>query len=168
MEIKELQKLSRKDLLEMLIEQSEELLQTKARLQELEDQIADRNIRIDKAGSIAEAALSLNGLFEAAEAAGQQYLDNIKMLSQRQEQVCERLEKKSLEIAKQRVAETREKCEALEAETKVKCYQMTARAKVESKRYWNEVYAKLEKFYDDHAGLKELLSMDAEKRISDD
>lgn len=168
MEIKELQKLSRKDLLEMLIEQSEELLQTKARLQELEEQIADRNIRIDKAGSIAEAALSLNGLFEAAEAAGQQYLDNIKMLSQRQEEVCERLEKKSLEIAKQRVAETREKCEALEAETKVKCYQMTARAKVESKRYWNEVYAKLEKFYDDHAGLKELLSMDTEKRISDD
>lgn len=154
---KELQKLSRKDLLEMLIEQSEELEATKAKLKIAVSELEDRDISIDKAGSIAEAALQLNGIFDAAELAAKQYLDNIKKLSERQERVCQRLEKESLEVANKRIAETKEKCAVLEAETKAKCTEIIAQSKIEAKKYWDEVSVKLEEFYEEHVGLKEML-----------
>ena len=68
---KELRRLSRSELLEMLIAQTEENSQLKIRLEQAEAQLRDRRIEIDKAGSLAEAALSLNGVFQAAEAAAQ-------------------------------------------------------------------------------------------------
>ena len=70
---KELRHLSRSELLEMLIAQTAENDQLKNRLEQAEAQFRDRRIAIDKAGSLAEAALSLNGVFQAAEAAAQQY-----------------------------------------------------------------------------------------------
>lgn len=155
---KELRKLSRRDLLEMLIEQSEELLETKKQLQELEKKLAEREINIDKAGSIAEAALSLSGIFELAEVAGQEYLENIKKLSERQETVSARLEHRSMEIAKQRILEANAKCQAAEEASKAKCAEMVANAEAEAKKYWDEVSVKMEKFYDEHVGLRELLA----------
>ena len=76
---KELRRLSRKDLLELLIAQGRELDTLKAELEDARAALHDRQIRIDNAGSIAEAALQLNGVFEAAQAAAQQYLENIQM-----------------------------------------------------------------------------------------
>lgn len=131
MNSKDLHKLSRKDLLEILIEQSEELLLLKEKLKKAELELEDREICIDKAGSIAEAALKLNGVFEAAEVAGQQYLENIKRLSERQEYVCKRLENESMEVASRRIAEAKETCAAIEEETKIKCAEMVAKAKAE-------------------------------------
>ena len=54
---KELRRLSRSELLEMLIAQTEENSQLKIRLEQAEAQLRDRRIEIDKAGSLAEAAL---------------------------------------------------------------------------------------------------------------
>lgn len=53
---KELRRLSRSELLEMLIAQPEENSQLKIRLEQAEAQLRDRRIEIDKAGSLAEAA----------------------------------------------------------------------------------------------------------------
>lgn len=76
----ELRKLKRVDLLELLISQSRENEELGHRLAEAEQKLADRQIKTDEAGSIAEAALRLNGVFEAAQAAADQYLENIKRL----------------------------------------------------------------------------------------
>ena len=84
---KELRRLSRSELLEMLIAQTEENSQLKIRLEQAEAQLRDRRIEIDKAGSLAEAALSLNGVFQAAEAAAQQYLENIQRISSQQDAI---------------------------------------------------------------------------------
>lgn len=73
----DLRKLGRKQMLEMLIEQGEQLEELKSRLASAEAELQDRNIAIREAGSIAEAALKLNGVFEAAENACRQYLDSI-------------------------------------------------------------------------------------------
>lgn len=75
---RELKKLNRRELLELLIEQERELERLQAVLQKAEERTQSREIKIDKAGSIAEAALMLNGVFEAAQAAADQYLDNIR------------------------------------------------------------------------------------------
>lgn len=85
---KELQRLNRSELLELLIKQTEENEKLKIRLEQAEAQLRDRKIEIDKAGSIAEAALALNGIFEAAQNTAQQYLENIQLLNNRQESIC--------------------------------------------------------------------------------
>ena len=68
---------------------------------------------VQEAGSIAEAALKLNGVFEAAQDACGQYIENIKMLNDRQEQECKRMER----------------------ETQEKCSRMVAKAEREAKEY---------------------------------
>ena len=77
---KELRRLSRSELLEMLLSLTEENEKLKIRLEQAEDQLRDRRILIDKAGSIAEAALQLNKVFEAADRAAQQYLENVRRM----------------------------------------------------------------------------------------
>lgn len=77
---KELRRLSRSELLEMMISLTEENEKLKLRLEQVEAQFQDRRIMIDKAGSIAEAALQLNNVFEAADRAAQQYLENVRRM----------------------------------------------------------------------------------------
>ncbi|MDO5785622.1 MAG: DNA repair protein [Eubacteriales bacterium] len=78
----ELRKLSRADLLELLLRQSKENEQLREQLKQAQEQLASREIKIDNAGSIAEAALQLNGVFEAAEQAAAQYLENVRRLAE--------------------------------------------------------------------------------------
>ncbi|MBP3708447.1 MAG: DNA repair protein [Clostridia bacterium] len=82
-----LRKLSREELLNMLIELTEENKLLKQKLHNAENELNDRVIKIKNAGSIAQAALELNGIFEAAQKAADQYLESIKVTdSQAKEQ----------------------------------------------------------------------------------
>lgn len=90
---KELKKLSRAELLEMLIAQSKEVASLKKQLQEANEKLENRRIMIENSGSIAEAALHLNSVFEAAQNAAEQYLENIK----RQSYICTEAERKDSE-----------------------------------------------------------------------
>lgn len=80
MENEELKKLSRIELLEILVEQAKKIELLQQQLDEANQKLNDREIRLKKVGSIAEASLQLNGVFDAAEKAAQQYVDNIKIL----------------------------------------------------------------------------------------
>lgn len=62
----------------MLLEQSKEVEQLRAELETVKKQLEDRRIMEQEAGSIAEAALRLNKVFEAAQQAADQYLENIR------------------------------------------------------------------------------------------
>ena len=77
---KELKRLNRSELLQLLISQIEENEKLRGQIRQLEERLDERRIRIRDAGSIAEAALQLNHVFEAAQAAAQQYLDNVRLL----------------------------------------------------------------------------------------
>ena len=77
---RDLRHLTRTELLELLLEMGEELEKTKAELETLKEQQADREIKLSKAGSIAEAALALSGIFEAAQNAADDYLNGVKAL----------------------------------------------------------------------------------------
>lgn len=79
---KELRRMSRSELLEMLIEQMEENERLKQSLAQAQAELLDRRITIDRTGSIAEAALALNGVFEAADKAARQYLENIRLIAE--------------------------------------------------------------------------------------
>lgn len=121
---KELKRLSRADLLEMLIDQSVELQKTKERLQTLENELSSRQIVIDNAGSIAEAAFQLNGMFEAAQASCEQYVENVRAYSERQENICRWREQESIQRCNAILRETERRCAAMEAEAQQRCAAM--------------------------------------------
>lgn len=143
---KELKGLSRKELLEMLLRVSTENQELRDKLASAEEALRDRQINIDRAGTLAEAAFALNGVYESAQAACEQYVENIESLSKRQEMLCSEMEE-----------ESRRKSEAMLAETQARCDAMLEDARAQSQAYWNEVSEKLERFYDEHAGLRRLL-----------
>ena len=75
---RELRRMNRTELIEIIYalkKHEEELEQQNA---ELKQKLADRTLRLEQAGSIAEAALALNQVFEAAQAAADDYLNSIK------------------------------------------------------------------------------------------
>ena len=82
---KELKRIGRAELLELLLAQSEENEALQARIDELEEELRNRDIIIANAGTIADAAFQLNGVFDAAGAAAVQYLENIKRLNRQLE-----------------------------------------------------------------------------------
>lgn len=75
---KELRRLRRVDLMEMLLEQTKEVERLQAELEDTRKQLEDRRIMIEESGSLAQAALQLNKVFEAAQQAADQYLENIR------------------------------------------------------------------------------------------
>ena len=72
-----LSKMSRKELLEMLIEQSKVLDSRQKEINRLRALLDERRVTVENAGSIAEAALKLSGVFEAAQKAADIYLQSI-------------------------------------------------------------------------------------------
>lgn len=77
----ELKHMSRTELLELLIKQIEENEKLASELEESKQKLEQKNIIMNDAGSIAEAALKLNGIFEAADIAARQYVESIKQMT---------------------------------------------------------------------------------------
>lgn len=75
---KKIEGLKKKDLLEMLYEQSKELDEKKKEIAELNARLNERNINLRNAGSIANAALELYDVFESAQKAADAYVENAR------------------------------------------------------------------------------------------
>lgn len=150
---KELRRLSRSELLEMLIAQTSENEQLKARLEQAEAQLRDRKIAIDKAGTLAEAALALNGIFEAAQAASQQYLENIQRISGQQDAIC----RAAMEKTEKECAELRQEAQA---------YSQKVHAQADA--YWKEVVARAARLLADQEALREAIQSAGEVEIDEE
>ena len=118
---KQLKKLRRADLLEMMLTLVKENDELRKQLANAQKQIDDRMIAIEPVGSLAEAALTLNGVFESAQAACEQYLHNVIERSRNIEEFCDRMER-----------ETQEKCNQMLEEAKIKADEYMQNAKFKS------------------------------------
>ena len=136
MKTQDLRKLTRSELLEMLIQQGEELEELQEKLQDYELQLQSRRLQVEQAGSIAEAAMKISGVFEAAETAAAQYLENIREHSEKQESYTEE--------ARRLLESTRVQCAQMVAKTEAECEKMTQKAKKEALAYWTKVSRKIE------------------------
>ncbi|MBE6020239.1 MAG: hypothetical protein IJC41_05040 [Firmicutes bacterium] len=154
----ELKRMSKNELINKVSALNKEIEELKEKLESAETRLNSREIELQEAGSIAEASLKLNGVFEAVQSAAEQYLENIKNLSGQQDRICEQREKESVEKAVRLMEETADKCSRLEKETKEKCEKMVLLAKQESETYWELLSKKMENFYNEHIGLKELIN----------
>ena len=77
---KELRKLNRQELLEVLVGQQKEIERLRAELEQAQKALEDRRINIESAGSLAEASIAVTNLFEEAQKAADIYLHNIYAL----------------------------------------------------------------------------------------
>ena len=168
---KELRKLSRGDLLDLLLAQCKETESLQSRLNEANEKLESRRIELLEAGNIAEAALALNGVFESAQAAADQYLETIRENTKHQDEICKAMERECKEKCDKMLADAQAKSDALLAsanaqkaesdllaeDTKARCAAMTAAAEAEAETYWKNISARLEKFYEEHHGLREIL-----------
>ncbi len=74
-----LRQLNRKELIELLLDQKKKNDRLEEELKDLKEQLEKRDITIAESGSIAEAALKLSGIFEAAQKAADEYLYNVRL-----------------------------------------------------------------------------------------
>ena len=75
---KELRKLRRDDLLQILINQQKQIDTLNEQLEQSKQALANRDIAIQEAGTLAEATLKMNGVFEAAQNAAEEYAQQMQ------------------------------------------------------------------------------------------
>ena len=82
---KDLLKLKKRELLEIMLKQGEEIDNLRARITELENEVAAKeaelqrhDFEIQEFGSIAEASLQVTNIFEEAEKAAKIYIENLR------------------------------------------------------------------------------------------
>lgn len=142
---KELQRLGRRELLEMLIAQSRELKALQEKYDEAEKALQSKAIAINSSGSIAEAALKLNGVFEAAQAACRQYVDNITGEGSFDKAAFQPASE-SREEAQRIIREAQEEKARILLSAERECAEMRRTAEQEAQKYWDEVAERLNSF----------------------
>lgn len=77
---KEFKRLTRAQLIEIIYKLQIQADELNERNKELENALADKRLRMDKVGDLAEAALEINDCFRNAQNAAEQYLKEIKTM----------------------------------------------------------------------------------------
>lgn len=81
---KELKKLNRKDLLEIVLEQIKRIEKLENENENLNRKLESKTISIKESGSIAEASLKISNIFKSIEEAKEIYMENIKDLARKE------------------------------------------------------------------------------------
>ncbi len=174
MNAKELKNLSRGDLLEMLILQTDRVERMEVELEEAKKKAEARDIMISKCGTLAEATMHINQVWKAADKAAAQYLSNIlrmydeqelQLLQARQEQLPAPIEgavqadtpiptddgalAEAQTKAQAILAEAVRQSEAMLAETTAKCDAMEAQTRQDCDAMLQKAEAEAKTFLED-------------------
>ena len=105
MEEKKLKKIGKKELLEILLSLANRIDELEKELSKAQKQLESKKFELTECGNLAEAALKLNGVFETAQAAAEQYLLKVQ-------EKCKKIEKdtkKACEHEKNKIIKNTEK-----------------------------------------------------------
>lgn len=134
---RELRRMHRAELIEIIyaLKQSED--QLKAQNAALTAQLQDRQLRLEKAGSIAQAALELNNVFAAAQAAADDYLHSVQAnhLADTDAAAANTLSQARSE-AKRILEQAQADADSLKAQTRQECSAMVEQAEQEVQQRW--------------------------------
>ena len=106
---KKLRKIGKKELLEILLSQAKKIEELEIELEKTQKKLESKKILIEESGSLAEASLKLNNIFEIAQQAADQYLLNVKEKCKKMEndtkKACQmnRMIKETEKVGKQKV-----------------------------------------------------------------
>lgn len=146
---RELKKLNRSELLQLLIELSDENEQLReqngeqqSQIESLTQQLETRSLQMEQTGSIAEAALRVNGVFEAAQAAADEYLQTIREMNEKKDEDYRR-------VIEEAMAQADDILREAEAAKQQKI--------AEADAYWKETSERLDRFTKDHEWFSRLM-----------
>ncbi len=125
---RELRRMHRAELIEIIyaLKQSED--QLKAQNAALTAQLQDRQLRLESAGSIAQAALELNNVFAAAQAAADDYLHSVQASLADTNATAANTLSQARSEAKRILEQAQADADSLKAQAQQECDAMTAAA----------------------------------------
>ena len=157
---KELKRLSRADLLEMMLAVTKENEQLQSSVMQMKKRLDDRTVSIENCGSLAEAVLQLNGVFEAAQAACEQYVQNIQERNANQDQIFHQMEEETKQRCEIMLAQAQQKADEILEQAERKANEMIAQAKTQAEAYLSEAESRIQKQNSEYSWLTELLDSD--------
>ena len=98
---KELKRLSRRELVDIIYQLKKNEQEMQEEIESLKNELEDKRIRISTAGSIADAAISVTNVFSAAQTTADLYLREISYMKEETEKECT----KKIEDAETRIKE---------------------------------------------------------------
>jgi len=85
---KELKKMSRRELMDIIYQMKKNEQQMQEEIASLQEALQDKRIRLSVAGSVAEAAASITNVFSAAQMTADLYLQEIACMKEETEREC--------------------------------------------------------------------------------
>lgn len=142
---KELRRLGRPELIEIIYQLEKSQEENRQEIARLQARLQDRTLRLSEAGSIAQAALQVNGVMEAAQAAADQYVQAAE--ADRQQARAERL-----------VADAQTQADAILSDAQAQARTVTDQAEQHARDHWDLFREKAEQLIRDHHELSALLN----------
>lgn len=98
---KELRKMNRTELIDIIyaLQQREERLKEENAV--LQEKLNDRIVKIENAGNIAEAVIALNNIFQNAQEAADQYVESVRSIQETAKEEAEKIITEAQEKAEQ-------------------------------------------------------------------
>ena len=129
---KELKKLNRRELVDVIYQLKKNEEQLREQIASLEEQLQDRRIKLSVAGSIAEVATDITGIFSVAQATADLYLREIASMKEDAQIECEKM-----------IEEAKKKVESIMVDGKGQYDALAARYRADHKK-WQQLRAEIE------------------------
>ncbi len=113
----DLKRVTRKELIEILYEMKKREVELQNQLDEANKKLEDRTIRLQSAGSIAEASLAINDIFTVAQQSANDYLSSIRAAQEESKQLIQLTRAKSEEV----IATTKSKAQQIMNDANQEC-----------------------------------------------
>ncbi len=97
---KDLKKMSRRELVDIIYQLKKNETQMQEKIAELEEALQDKRIKLSVAGSIAEAAMDMTNVFATAQRAADLYLHEISCMKADAERECAKIIEEAQEKAR--------------------------------------------------------------------
>jgi len=143
---RELRHLNKGDLIDIIYQMKKNEAGYQERIAELEKELSARELKISRAGSIAEAALTVNGVLEAAQKAADDYLAEIVNTYGSTKALCEKM-----------LQDTAAKCRAQEQAAEKRCRAREQAADREIEEKWSTFIEKGQKMLNTSQSLIDML-----------
>ena len=130
---KELKKLSRRELVDIIYQMKKNEEQLLEQIAALEENLHDKRIRIAEAGSIAEAAAEITNVFSVAQTTADLYLQEIACMKEKTEKDCTKM-----------IDEAKQEAERILSDVKTQNEELRARYREDHKK-WQQLRTEIQK-----------------------
>lgn len=150
---KELKRLNRRELVDIIYELQKKDAECENEIERLQAALAKKELAVSEAGSIAEAALKVNGVFEAAQAAANQYLISLHAANADATEKIEAVRKQSDELLRQASL----RADSIISEAEAKANAIISNANQDAAKSWTQFQQKADELLRTRTELNELL-----------